>query len=100
MHHTHWSTNRVHACDRPQAWSNITTRYFGRLRVSSLNDGPLDASLDAFDVGSLRMYRIDAPAHHVERDSACGDLPTDEFKRLGRSGCDAPLGMNSRQHQH
>lgn len=82
MHHTHWSTNRVHACDRPQAWSNITTRYFGRLRVSSLNDGPLDASLDAFDVGSLRMYRIDAPAHHIERDSACGDLPTDEFYKL------------------
>ncbi|MBT9487917.1 MAG: helix-turn-helix domain-containing protein [Rubrivivax sp.] len=82
MHHTHWSTNRVLACDRPQAWSDINTRYFGRLRVSSLDDGPLDASLDAFDVGSLRMYRIDAPAHHVARDSACGELPTDEFYKL------------------
>ena len=82
MQHTHWSTNRVLACDRPQAWSNITTRYFGRLRVSSLNDGPLDASLDAFDVGSLRMYRIDAPAHHIERDAACGELPSDDFYKL------------------
>lgn len=82
MQHTHWSTNRVLACDRPQAWSNITTRYFGRLRVSSLDDGPLDASLDAFDVGSLRMYRIDAPAHHVERDAACGELPSDDFYKL------------------
>ena len=82
MHHTHWSTNRVLACDRAQAWSNITTRYFGRLRVSSLDDGPLDASLDAFDIGSLRMYRIDAPAHQVERDAACGELPCDDFYKL------------------
>jgi AraC-like DNA-binding protein len=82
MHHTHWSTNRVPACDRAQAWGNITTGYFGRLRVASLHDGPLDASLDAFDVGSLRMYRIDAPPHHVARDSACGELPTDEFYKL------------------
>lgn len=82
MHHTHWSTNRVRSSERAEAWSHITTRYFGRLRVSSLHDGPLDASLDAFDVGSLRMYRIDAPAHHVARDSACGDLPTDEFYKL------------------
>ncbi|KQV48829.1 hypothetical protein ASC95_23380 [Pelomonas sp. Root1217] len=89
MHHTHWSTNRVLACDRAQAWSDITTRYFGRLRVSSLHDGPLDASLDAFDVGALRMYRIDAPAHHIERDAACGELPTDDFYKLVLqvSGC-------------
>lgn len=82
MHHTHWSTNRVLACERPQAWGNITTRYFGRLRVSSLDDGPLNASLDAYDVGALRMYRIEAPAHHVARDSACGELPTDEYYKL------------------
>jgi len=82
MHHTHWSTNRVLACERAQAWGNITTRYFGRLRVSCLDDGPLDASLDVFDIGSLRMCRIDAPAHQVERDAACGELPSDDFYKL------------------
>ena len=82
MQHTNWATNRVPACDRAEAWSHINTRYFGRLRVSSLHDGPLDASLDVFDVGALRMYRIDAPAHHIARDSACGELPTDEFYKL------------------
>lgn len=82
MHHTHWSTNNVLTCDRAEAWGHINTRYFGRLRVSSLHDGPLNASLDAFDVGSLRMYRIDAPAHQVARDSACGELPNDEFYKL------------------
>lgn len=82
MQHTHWSTSRVHASERPEAWSSINTRYFGRLRVSSLGEGALDASLDAFDVGELRMYRIDAPAHHVARDASCGDLPSDEFYKL------------------
>jgi AraC-like DNA-binding protein len=82
MQHTHWSTRGVLACERAEAWSSITTRYFGRLRVSSLDDGPLDASLDTFDVGELRMYRIDAPAHRVARDASCGELPSDEFYKL------------------
>ncbi|HSV48289.1 MAG TPA: hypothetical protein VLJ58_21045, partial [Ramlibacter sp.] len=82
MHNNHWSTNRVLACERAAAWSSINTRYFGRLRVSSLSDEPLDASLDAYDVGDLRMFRITAPAHHVARDTTCGELPTDDFYKL------------------
>ncbi|HSV54605.1 MAG TPA: AraC family transcriptional regulator, partial [Burkholderiaceae bacterium] len=82
MHNNHWSTNRVFVCERPAAWSSITTRYFGRLKVSSLADEPLDASLDAYDVGTLRMFRITAPAHHVARDTTCGELPTDDFYKL------------------
>lgn len=57
-------------------------RYFGRLRVSNPSDEPLDASLDAYDVGTLRMFRITAPAHHVARDATCGELPTDDFYKL------------------
>jgi AraC-like DNA-binding protein len=82
MYNNHWSTNRVFACERAAAWSSINTRYFGRLRVSSLSDEPLDASLDAYDVGCLRMFRISAPAHHVARDTTCGELPTDDFYKL------------------
>jgi len=82
MQHTHWSTSRVLASERAEAWSGINARYFGRLRVSSLDDGPLDASLAAYDVGALRMYRINAPAHHVARDDRCGELPSDEFYKL------------------
>jgi AraC-like DNA-binding protein len=82
MHNNHWSTNRVFACERAAAWSSINTRYFGRLRVSSLSDSPLDASLSAYEVGALRMFSITAPAHHVERDSTCGELPTDDFYKL------------------
>lgn len=82
MHHTLWSTNRFLPSERANAWSVINTRYFGRLRVSSLDEGPLDASLDAFEVGALRIYRIDAPAHHVARDAECGELPSDQFYKL------------------
>lgn len=82
MHNNHWSTNRVFVSERAAAWSSINTRYFGRLRVSSLGDESLDASLDAYDVGALRMFRITAPAHHVARDTTCGELPTDDFYKL------------------
>jgi AraC-like DNA-binding protein len=82
MRTSHWSTNRVFACERAAAWSSINTRYFGRLKVASLDDAPLDASLDAYDVGALRMFRITAPAHHVARDTTCGELPTDDFYKL------------------
>lgn len=82
MHKRHWSTNRVFACERAAVWSSINTRYFGRLKVSNLSDEPLDASLDAYDVGTLRMFCITAPAHHVARDSTCGELPTDDFYKL------------------
>ena len=89
MHNNHWSTSRVFVCERAAVWSSINTRYFGRLRVSSLSDEPLDASLDAYDVGALRMFRITAPAHHVARDRTCGELPTDDFYKLVLqvSGC-------------
>jgi len=82
MNHTHCSTNQVRAGERAETWSDINMRYFGRLRVASLDEGTLDATLDAYDVGKLRMYRIEAPAHHVARDAACGELPSDDFYKL------------------
>src|SRR5687767_14978563 len=82
MNSTYWSTRRVHAGDRAELWSHINARYFGRLRVGCLDEEPLDASLHAYDVGELRMFRIDAPAHKVVRDGGCGDLPSDEFYKL------------------
>ena len=82
MNSTHWSTRRVHAGDRAELWSHINARYFGRLRVGCLDDAPLDATLEAYEVGMLRMYRIEAPAHRVVRDGACGELPIDESYKL------------------
>ena len=82
MNSTHWSTRSVHAGDRANLWGGIISRYFGRLRVGCLDDEPLDASMHSYDVGALRMYLINAPAHRVARDAGCGDLPCDEFYKL------------------
>lgn len=82
MNHTRWSTRAYQGPDRPAFWGQINQRYFGKLRVASLNEGPLDASLEAYNVGSLRIFRIEAPAHRVCRDATCGELPADEFYKL------------------
>jgi len=82
MKHQHYTTQRDHADGRVEAWSRLNRQYFGKLRVNCLDDGPLDAALDAYELGPLRMIRIEAPAHRVERDASCGELPTDEFYKL------------------
>lgn len=82
MKHEHWSTRSQHVSERASFWSTVNCRYFGRLRVSSLDDEPLDATLEAYDVGALRMFRIEAPAHRVQRDAACGQLPQDASYKL------------------
>jgi AraC-like DNA-binding protein len=80
--HQHYTTHRDHADQRVESWSLLNQQYFGKLRVSCLDDGPLDAALDAYELGPLRLIRIQAPAHRVERDARCGELPTDEFYKL------------------
>lgn len=82
MNHQRWSTRQQQVSERAVAWSALNARFFGRLRVASLDDAPLDATLEAYEVGLLRMYRIEAPAHRVARDSACGELPIDESYKL------------------
>lgn len=82
MRHERWSTRLQQVPERAALWSAINQRYFGRLRVASLDDAPLDATLETYEVGALRMYRIEAPAHRVERDAACGELPVDASYKL------------------
>lgn len=82
MKHERWSTRPQQVPERAALWSAINRRYFGRLRVASLDDAPLDATLESYQVGALRMYRIEAPAHRVERDAGCGELPVDAAYKL------------------
>jgi AraC-like DNA-binding protein len=82
MKHERWSTRSQQVSERAAFWAATTRRYFGRLRVSSLDDEPLDAAIEAYEVGALPMYRIEAPAHVVERDAACDDLPMDAAYKL------------------
>jgi AraC-like DNA-binding protein len=82
MKHLDWSTRAQQVSERPAFWGEINRSYFGRLRVACLDDGPLDATMEAYDVGALRMFRIEVPAHRVTRDATCGALPTDDFYKL------------------
>ena len=82
MKHERWSTRSQQVSERAAFWSAVNSRYFGRLNVASLDDDPLDATLEAYEVGALRMFRIEAPAHRVQRDAACGELPMDAAYKL------------------
>lgn len=82
MERFHFSTVTECAADRTECWERINFSYFGNLGAECLDDGPLDAELSAFDVGPLRMFRIDAPAHRVWRDIRHRDLPIDDYYKL------------------
>lgn len=82
MEHLHFTTFQERPEQRAELWSSINGNYFGRLKVTCLDTGPLDAQLDAYDAGCLRLFNIVAPAHRVMRDRDCGDLPTDEMYKL------------------
>lgn len=82
MKRFHFDTRHEEAAHRAQAWGVVNHDYFGDLRVQCLDDGPFDAEFAVYEVGPLRMYRIDAPAHRVWRDSAVRELPSDGFYKL------------------
>lgn len=76
-----FTTNNVPRAQRALAWREANRRFFGDLRVEGLDDGPLVARLSAYDLGRINMYRIDAPAHSVTRDSR-SELPCDSYYKL------------------
>jgi AraC-like DNA-binding protein len=82
MDHLHFDTYAESAADRADCWGRINRAFFGDLGVECLEAGPLDAEISAYEVGPLRMFRIDAPAHRVWRDAACRELPTDAYYKL------------------
>lgn len=82
MDHVSYSTLNEPPSERTACWGRISSSYFGDLGVDIKDDCPLDAELSAYEVGSLRMVRIDATPHGVRRDSARTELPTDDLYKL------------------
>lgn len=83
MEYTGFSTRSEHRSDRAAAWRRINARYFGDLLVEDLDDlASQEAAMSAFDLGTMRMLRIRAPAHRVRRDSARLETPTDAYYKL------------------
>ena len=82
MDHFHFSTAHVPANDRLDSWGHINRSYFGNLKVDSLGVGPLDAALSVYQVGVLRLFLIEGPAHRISRASQRLTLPTDDLYKL------------------
>lgn len=85
MDHQGFSIRGEHRCDRAAAWRRINAQYFGELTVDGLAENDpeegVDAGIEAYDVGPLRMLRISAPAHQVERRSRV-EMPMDASYKL------------------
>lgn len=82
MKHFHFDTRSEAPAYRAAHWGHVNRDYFGNLGVQCLDDGPFDAEFAAYEVGPMRMYRIDAPAHRVWRDDTVRELPSDEYYKL------------------
>jgi len=82
MDHQDFTTRGEHRSDRAAAWGRINAQYFGNLAVDRLEDPELEADISAFDVGPLRMLRINAPAHRVQRRGGVTELPMDSLYKL------------------
>ena len=78
----HFSTLHEHPSERPALWGRINQGYFGALDVECLHDGTLDAELDAYQLGPLKMFMIEAPAHRVSRSDTRTQLPLDDVFKL------------------
>ena len=77
-----FNTAAVPEGDRVLAWHEANRRYCGDLRVEALGQAPMDAQLEAYQVGKLKMYRIDAPAHRVSRERKSREFEGDSYYKL------------------
>lgn len=48
-------------------WREATRRFFGPLDTTSLSEGELEAQMQVYRVGPLRLYTIHAGAHRTAR---------------------------------
>lgn len=82
MNAHHFSTLLEHPADRQACWGRINTSYFGALHVQCLDTGNFDARMDAYELGPLGMFMIEAPSHRVARPDVRHEIPLDEHYKL------------------
>src|ERR1044071_771192 len=82
MNGLHFTTRHQPVAARPECWSSIVRPYFGDLDVEPLGDLPLDAVLDVYTVGPLRLYRLQAPPPRVPHVEIPRELPFDGSYKL------------------
>lgn len=83
------TTDAVPAHDRVGYWGDLVQRSFGRLRSQTFGDVQFRGEIRGVQLGELRVCRLDASRHRVERTSgaAAASDPGDLKMVVQRRGC-------------
>jgi AraC-like DNA-binding protein len=83
------STDAAPAHERVGYWGDLVQRSFGRLRSQTYGDERFRGEIRRFQLGELRLCRLDASRHRVERTSGSAGLsdPGDLKMVVQRKGC-------------
>jgi len=83
------STDAAPAHERVGYWGDLVQRSFGRLRSRTYGDERFRGEIRRFQLGELRLCRLDASRHRVERTSGSAGLsdPGDLKMVVQRRGC-------------
>ena len=83
------TTDAVPARDRVGFWGDAVQRSFGRLRSQTYGDERFRGEIRGFQLGELRICRLDASRHRVERISGASGAsdPGDLKMVVQRRGC-------------
>jgi AraC-like DNA-binding protein len=83
------STSVAPAHQRVGYWGDLVQRSFGRLRSQTYGDERFHGEIRRFELGELRLCRLDASAHRVERTSGSASLSDPGYLKMvvQREGC-------------
>lgn len=83
------STDAVPAHERVGYWGDLVQRSFGRLRSRTYGDGHFHGEIRRLQLGELRLCRLEASRHRVERTSGAAGAsdPGDLKMVVQRRGC-------------
>ena len=83
------STESVPPRERVGYWGDLVQRSFGRLRSQTFGDEAFRGEIRGFDLGDLRVCRLDATRHRVERTVGASGASDAGFLKMvvQRRGC-------------
>lgn len=82
MHALRLSTLCVAPSERAEYWADINRTHFGSLDVQGMDVSCLDAQMHQFQLGPLKTFLIDGPAHRVSRPKRHAQDTLDEVYKL------------------
>lgn len=81
MFSTEFSTTSQPVSHRAEFWAVTTTSFFGHLETDTDATEDFNARLTVYQMGDLKVFRIDGPGHRVRRTNTAEETPaTDSYK--------------------